>query len=399
MKKRTSQAEIDNIIESLSFKKTEAMTYSKQAFSTARQKLLPQVFVELSNELIMEYYRDGNIKRYRDHVLLAIDGCVHEIPDNNETRKEYGCVRAADGFEMARARTGSVYDVENGFLVSSIFEGFESSERDNAKEIIEKTLKLLPENEKKLFLFDRGYPSMEFIQYFLLLATMNVNFLMRVPKSFCKEANSTNTNDEWVEIEITNDRFRKLTSEIAKQALPIGTKLRIRVINVVLDTGEVETLITGLDEDELPYEEAKMLYFRRWGVETKFDELKNKFQIENYSGEKPIIIEQDYYCTIFLSNLASLLEKDAQEKFDATKSQRNLKYEEYKINRSILISKFKDNFIHILLEEDDSKKSYMYDKLISDLSRNVVPVIKGRKYNRKKQKQSNKYSKARKRLF
>lgn len=72
--------------------------------------------------------------------------------------------------------------------------------------------------------------------------------------------------------------------------MPVGTVIKLRVLKVVLDTGEVEILITNLTEDELKYEDSKELYFKRWGIETKFDELKNKFQIENFSGMKPIII-------------------------------------------------------------------------------------------------------------
>jgi len=49
-------------------------------------------------------------------------------------------------------------------------------------------------------------------------------------------------------------------------------------------------LITNLSKNELKYEESKELYFKRWGIKTKFDKLKNKFQIENFSGIKPLII-------------------------------------------------------------------------------------------------------------
>ncbi len=47
---------------------------------------------------------------------------------------------------------------------------------------------------------------------------------------------------------------------------------------MTLPTGEVETLITDLTPAELPYAEAPSLYFRRWGLETHYDDLKNKFK-------------------------------------------------------------------------------------------------------------------------
>lgn len=73
----------------------------------------------------------------------------------------------------------------------------------------------------------------------------------------------------------------------------------------------------------LKYEEFKGLYFKRWGIETKFDELKNKFQIENFSGIKPVIIEQDFYAILLLSNIASIFEQEAQEELKE-KNEKNL---------------------------------------------------------------------------
>lgn len=396
MIKRTSQVEIDDIIKKLGFKKTFEMTYSKQAFSEARQKLLPKAFEYLTNCFIQNYYSDGDFKKYKKFLLCAIDGCVHEIPNTIETQEKYGyATNGNKDFKIARALTGGLYELENGFMLSSVFERYDSSERENAKILIEKALKLIPESEELLILFDRGYPSMDFINY---LMSKKIHFLMRVSSTFCEEVISTNSCDEWVDIEITKERAKDLKKQ--GTILKVGTKLRVRVIKVVLNTGEVETLITDLSEDELAYEEAKDLYFRRWGIETKYDELKNKFQIENYSGEKPIIIEQDFYSTIFLSNLASLLEQDAEELANERISKKELKYEEYRINRSILVGKIKCDLFEIILEENNDIKKKLYDQLIKDISRNIVPVVKNRIYPRKKERgKSNKYSKARKRSF
>lgn len=290
--------------------------------------------------------------------------------------------------------TGSLYDLENSFLISSVFERYDSSERENAKKLIEKALSLIPK-EELLIIFDRGYPSMDFTYW---LICKKVHFLMRVSSIFCNEVNLNNSNDEWVEIEVTKERAKKLKKQGSQ--LKIGQKIRLRVIKVKLSTGEIETLITDINEEDLPYEEAKALYFKRWGIETKFDELKNKFQVENYTGESPRVIEQDYYSTVFLSNIASLLEQDAQEEANERLTKKDLKYEEYKINKSILTGKIKCDLFEILLEEDDEKKVIMYRQLIKDISRNIVPVIRNRISPRNMEKRSaNKYSKARKRCM
>jgi IS4 transposase len=46
------------------------------------------------------------------------------------------------------------------------------------------------------------------------------------------------------------------------------------VIKVVLDGGEIETLITNVNKKYLPYGQARELYFKRWRIEEKFRELK-----------------------------------------------------------------------------------------------------------------------------
>lgn len=41
--------------------------------------------------------------------------------------------------------------------------------------------------------------------------------------------------------------------------------------------------------------------------------MKNKIEIENFTGSSKIAIEQDFYASIYLSNMVSLLRNDANE--------------------------------------------------------------------------------------
>lgn len=175
--KRANQIDIDDIIKKLGFKIDAEMTYTKQAFSEARQKLSPNAFKYLIDSFVRDYYGDGEFKKYKKFILFAIDGCVHEIPNTIENRKIYGYSNNVQKAELARALTGSMYDLENRLIVSSTFGRYDGSERENAKIMIEKSLELLPQTERSLVIFDRGYPSIEFINY---LNIKGVSFLMRV---------------------------------------------------------------------------------------------------------------------------------------------------------------------------------------------------------------------------
>jgi hypothetical protein len=178
-------------------------------------------------------------------------------------------------------------------------------------------------------------------------------YLMRAQGSFYKEILNTTTPNQVVKIEITKAR----TKELKKQRTPIpqGIILEVRVLKVELSTGETEILLTNVSANELSYEESKPLYFKRWGIETRFDELKHKFEVENFSGEKPLLIEQDFYATVFLSNIASISEQEAEEEMREKKRTKTLKYDEYRINKNILVGKLKNRLIEMILEEDDEK--------------------------------------------
>ena len=93
-----------------------------------------------------------------------------------------------------------------------------------------------------------------------------------------------------------------------------------------------------------------------------------------------------------------MFEKEAQELANQRLSEKKFKYTEYKINKSLLIGKLKDDLIEILLEDDNHIKNNRFNQLIKDMSRYVVPVRPGRSYERKKAS-SNKNSRSRKRCF
>jgi hypothetical protein len=394
MIKKSTQLEIDEFLKRFNPEGVSNNTYTKQSFSEARQKLSPKAFTILNDAFIEKFYEDGDFKKFNEYRLLAIDGCSIEVPNNTETRKVFGFVKnQTEEFKLARALSSKVYDVENKILVASILGRCDDNERELAIKNIEKLKSIENSKIKDLILFDRGYPSIAFISW---LIKKDIKFLMRSSSGFLKEINSSHSKDEYVEIEITKYRAKELKRQ--GTPIPCGTILTLRVLKIKLNTGETEVLITSLNHDELKYEESKELYFKRWGIETKFDELKNKFEIENFSGEKPLLVEQDFYASVLLSNMAAVFEHDAEEDSKVQNAKKGLKYE-YKINKNILVGKLKNNLIEMLLEDDDSKKSLMYDSFIKEIQRNVVPVIKERTFERNKIIRANKYSKARRRAL
>ena len=58
--------------------------------------------------------------------------------------------------------------------------------------------------------------------------------------------------------------------------------IRIRVVRLVLDSGEEEVLITNLLDESLSIEEFKVLYFRRWGIFQKYNACFRSISQKNF---------------------------------------------------------------------------------------------------------------------
>ena len=79
-------------------------------------------------------------------------------------------------------------------------------------------------------------------------------------------------------------------------------------------------------------------------MECRYKELKSSIEVEEFSGTKPIAIEQDFYASIYLSMVASLIKKDADAAIANDNQDKSLK-SEYQANRNFILSEVfkKDN--------------------------------------------------------
>ena len=82
----------------------------------------------------------------------------------------------------------------------------------------------------------------------------------------------------------------------------------MRFVSVRLPTGELEVLATSLlDEGTYPTADFLALYHRRWGHETFYGVMKGRLDLENFSGQTPEAVRQDFHATLLLCNLESAL--------------------------------------------------------------------------------------------
>ncbi len=121
--------------------------------------------------------------------------------------------------------------------------------------------------------------------------------------------------------------------------------LNVRLVRVLLSTGEYEVLVTSLLDNSLyPTDEFRELYYLRWCIETFYGLLKTRLDLENFTGIGAEAVRQDFHATVCLSGLESLLTDTAQAILDA----KDTKYPQ-SVNRAVSFNAVKKLALDLLL--------------------------------------------------
>ena len=334
-------------------------TVSKQSFSTRRSFLDPNI-IKKSFELTVE-----TMSSCEDLILFkgkyrtcAIDGSIVIL--DNALLEAFG--GSGKNNDCASALASLCYDPLNEMILDAGLYTYGTSERLAALAHYERVESLpLPEDAANLYIQDRGYPSKE------LLAHLMDNghfFLMRVRRRFNVDFDLSG-DDEVVSFKHDSKTYQ------------------VRVFKVTLDSGEVETLISNLPEEDLSSEEVGAVYFERWGIEIKFDSLKNNLELENFSGRSEKAVYQDFWAKLDLSNTLSALEYSTNDVIEEKTADNQNKHKQT-TNESRLVTKFSDKYIEVLITEDPDERLELFDELIAEIARRPVEVKPNRKFERKK---------------
>ena len=224
---------------------------------------------------------------------------------------------------------------------------------------------------------------------------LNQKFLFRLGSAhFRNEQKSMASDDCVVNIVFDKGRIRaagKENPEAARKMVEAGS-LKLRFVRIKLPSGVEKVVATNLPDQNFNAEEIAHLYTLRWGIETVYDDLKNKLQIENFTGTKANIILQDIYATVLLSNIINdiIIETSASIK-------QEFKHE-MQPNRAFSIGILKVGLFDIFLEKSHRKRAVMLKALEEELLAQLLPIRPGRTYYRPGNLIS-KYSNVRKRTY
>lgn len=345
------QLELDAYYETL-----EETPVSKQAFSKARANLNPAFVRKFADRIAEIHAQDPNAPTWNGMRLIAIDGTDIALENSAELKQVFGC--SGSKKNAATALGSLAYGPLDHAIYDCQIAPYAADERDLAKLHMSRLLELGLGNS--LLLFDRWYPSVEFLYHTM---SMGFSFVMRVRSKWNLQADAVK-KEGWITIS------------------RLGKDFSVRVLKVTLPNGETETLLTNLDEMQLPLAQAAELYFKRWGIETAYDILKSKFQLENFSGKTVVSVLQDFYATVYLAGFAAICSAEADQLIAERDQDKKLKYNR-KSNQNRSISKLRSRFWRVLLQPNPLLRESMMKQLCADIAKYPVEIRPGRTSKRK----------------
>jgi len=323
---------------------------AQQSFSEARNKIRWEACRYLYEKTTDEIYRYGT-DAWHGYRLSGVDGSKVQLPSDNDLRALYGTAGRGDSAPTALGST--LYDLLNHVILDARIEPMWMDERALAVAHIDR-LRQMDSFGRELILFDRGYPSFELFKH-LMGGDKPVSFLMRLRTKFNVKIDKLPIGDH------------KFVLKHAKDCIPL------RVIKFRLKTGEIETLITDLLDINLSLQDFQQLYFMRWGIETRYCDLKLKFEIENFSGRTQNAILQDFFISALLANIVAVAVNEVDPIIDAARENANNKYD-YKVNINQAVGAFKDEYIKMLLCNRPFKRARGLSRILKEISRSLTPI-------------------------
>lgn len=347
---------------------------SGSACSQARYKLKHTAFIELNQKAVVEtIYADEHYRKFRGMRVLGVDGSKIHLPDSQDVRAEFGTVKYSQGAdsevqgEHPYAVASVLYDVLNRIVLTAELGKATAYEVDLAVQHLEHA------RPGDLLLMDRNYPSYRMLAE---LSRRNLDFVIRCSSSSFSAAR------KMLKGEGPASRIVRLKPAAGRmprfRKLGLPPTLTVRFVRVLLDTGEYEVLVTSLtDERSFVPEDFKELYYLRWGVETFYGLLKTRLALENFTGIKAEAVRQDFFSTLYLSGLESVLTADAQAQLDVRVTRQPLK-----VNRAVSFNVIKNQALSLLLT--DTPEEQLFELLTQLFLQSPSPVRPDRSPPRKK---------------
>jgi hypothetical protein len=374
--KGSYQDELDQFFKALHRFDVAKRVVSNVALGKARLKLKFQAFIELNRHLVSLFETTFTPQTWHGLRLIGVDGTTLQLPRITAIAAYFGSWGVKKGAPCPMARVSQLFDPLNKVSISAVIDPKHVDEREQAAKLF---LDLMPND---LVLLDRGYPA---FWLFKLLMDQKALFCARMPTTFVAVEKFRTSGKKQKIIKLYPSSAAK--AQCCKMGIDL-VPIKLRLIRVMLSSGEVEVLATTLyDQNLYPHKIFKDLYHHRWPVETDYNYLKNWIEVENFTGRSVTSVYQDFHARVFAKNLTAILSFPARE---ALKRVGTKKKFEHQINFVQALSKSK-HVLPLLFQRPKEKIRELIGALLDIIIRTTVPIRPGRKYPRNHKTMKRKY--------
>lgn len=331
------------------------------------------------NEVAVNTFYD-RAEYYQWHGMrtLAVDGSRLVLPNHPSVIEEFGQHEFGPKADSKRslAMVSMLYDVLNQVTIDARIAPYASSESSLLVKHLDKVQK------GDLLLLDRGYPSFWLL---FLLKAKGAEFCVRLKDDWwlkVKDFAESAEVERLVSFKLPKKDRRKLADYPEMQ----DKEITCRLIKVELSTGETEILCTSLtDIEKYPHEDFEPLYHYRWQEEEAYKLLKNRIEIENFSGKTAKAVKQDFHAKVFLMTLCATYAHPIEEKvIQEYRADQSRKHSQ-KINRTNAISMTQEIIIGVLIRKQFTKALEAFDHIVAQ-TREIIRPGRNNPRNKKTKK-------------
>ena len=367
--KSSLQRELDSFFKTVLSTDYNIRAVTKGALSQSRSKLKPEAFKEINEVACSSFYSGAPYNKWHGHRLLSVDGSRLHLPNHPSVKEEFGeyLVGRNGSTPVSMALASLLYDPLNLLTLDSQIGPWSESEQSMFLKHMDK---LQPGD---LLLADRGYPS---IYFFYLLRSKGVEFCFRMKEDWWLPVRSfveSGLKEMTVEFSLPKKDRRKEGGPLFKDEPPV----RCRLVLVELENGQKEVLCTSLvDATEYPLELFAELYHLRWGIEEGYKLLKERLDMEDFSGKTAKAVKQDFHAKILMMTLCAALCFPIEEKVRAESLKEkndNERKHEKKINRTSALGMFYDIAVGIFIKKDFKNALKAFDEMMMQTCEIIRP--------------------------
>ena len=284
----------------------DAEAVHRTSVSKARKKVCWQLFEDILDQAVnLAYDCFPESPKYLWHGIsvFAVDGSNFDLPATDEIRAEFdpksGLQNRGKG-HYPQALVSTLYDVFRRLPIARTVVPINSSEREEAKELA----RHFPAGS--VALFDRGYPSYEFICH--LIKEFAGYFIFRCPSTRTFPAVEAFIQSGKEEGTIWIDPSANYLNKVGRKNKNRLKPIKLRIVKLVSPDGTVSVLLTNLhNRREFPRSEIIDLYFRRWEVENYYRDEKVTLEIEKFHGKTCNSIRQELLAAVIMSVISRTL--------------------------------------------------------------------------------------------